>query len=109
MTSDPAKQAMLDTRTQSVVGKLKDIYDRGVQAYRDEDFKTAIDLLSTVVGVQVDYEQAGTTWTRQNRNRSCSISSKEALMRSIPRAKLGFHVAEVAYAVVILSGICFPS
>jgi hypothetical protein len=29
-----------------------------VQAYRDEDFKTAIELLQTVVGVQVDYEQA---------------------------------------------------
>jgi hypothetical protein len=41
------------------VGKLKDLYDRGVQSYRDEDFKTAIELLQTVVGVQVDYEQAG--------------------------------------------------
>ena len=30
-----------------------------MQAYRDEDFKTAIELLQTVVGVQVDYEQAG--------------------------------------------------
>jgi hypothetical protein len=30
-----------------------------VQAYRDEDFKAAIDLLQTVVGIQVDYEQAG--------------------------------------------------
>ncbi len=58
-TTDPAKQALLDTRTQSIVGKLKDLYDRGVQAYRDEDFKTAIDLLQTIVGVQVDYEQAG--------------------------------------------------
>ncbi len=49
----------LDDRRQTITGKLKDVYDKGVQAYRDEDFKTAIELLQTVVGVQVDYEQAG--------------------------------------------------
>jgi hypothetical protein len=58
-TTDSDKQAQLDTRAQTIVGRLKDLYDKGVQSYRDEDFKTAIDLLSTVVGVQVDYEQAG--------------------------------------------------
>ena len=58
-TSDPSKQQMLDDRNQKIVASLKDLYDRGVQAYRDEDFKTAIDVLQTVVGVQVDYEQAG--------------------------------------------------
>jgi hypothetical protein len=58
-TADQAKLATLDERRQTIVGKLKDVYDRGVQAYRDEDFKTAIELLRTVVGVQVDYEQAG--------------------------------------------------
>ena len=59
VTSDQSKQQMLDDRNQKIVASLKDLYDRGVQAYRDEDFKTAIDVLQTVVGVQVDYEQAG--------------------------------------------------
>jgi hypothetical protein len=59
VTNDQSKQQMLDDRNQKIVGSLKDLYDRGVQAYRDEDFKTAIDVLQTVVGVQVDYEQAG--------------------------------------------------
>ena len=58
VTTDQAKLTTLDERRQSITDKLKDVYDRGVQAYRDEDFKTAIDLLQTVVGVQVDYEQA---------------------------------------------------
>lgn len=59
VTADQTKLATLDDRRQTITGKLKDIYDKGVQAYRDEDFKTAIELLQTVVGVQVDYEQAG--------------------------------------------------
>jgi hypothetical protein len=59
VTSDQSKQGMLDDRNQKIISSLKDLYDRGVQAYRDEDFKTAIDILQTVVGVQVDYEQAG--------------------------------------------------
>jgi hypothetical protein len=59
VTVDQTKLAALDERRQTITGKLKDIYDRGVQAYHDEDFKTAIDLLQTVVSVQVDYEQAG--------------------------------------------------
>jgi hypothetical protein len=59
VTNDQSKQQMLDDRNQKIVSSLKDLYDRGVQAYRDEDFKTAIDLLQTVVGVQVDYDQAG--------------------------------------------------
>jgi hypothetical protein len=58
VTTDQTKTASLDERRQTITDKLKDVYDKGVQAYRDEDFKTAIDLLKTVVGVQVDYEQA---------------------------------------------------
>ena len=58
-TSDPAKLQALDDRDTNIRSNLKDLYDKGVQAYRDEDFKTAIDLLQTVVGIQVDYEQAG--------------------------------------------------
>jgi hypothetical protein len=57
--TDDAKQQTLDDRRQKIMAGLKDIYDQGVQAYRDEDFKTAIDLLQTVVGIQMDYEQAG--------------------------------------------------
>jgi len=59
VTTDQVKLASLDQRRQTITGQLKDIYDKGVQAYRDEDFKTAIELLQTVVGVKVDYEQAG--------------------------------------------------
>jgi hypothetical protein len=59
VTKDQAKLATLDDRHQSIIDKLKDVYDRGVQAYQDEDFKTAIELLQTVVSVQVDYQQAG--------------------------------------------------
>jgi len=58
-TSDQSKLATLDDRRQTITGKLKDVYDKGVQAYQDEDFKTSIEFLQTVVGVQVDYEQAG--------------------------------------------------
>ena len=58
-TTDQAKLATLDDRHQSIIARLKDVYDKGVQAYQDEDFKTAIELLQTVVAVQVDYEQAG--------------------------------------------------
>jgi tetratricopeptide (TPR) repeat protein len=57
-TTDQTKLAALNARSQTILGKLKDIYDQGVQAYHDEDFKTAIDRLQTVVGVAVDYEQA---------------------------------------------------
>jgi len=59
VTTDQGKLSTLDDRHQTIVGKLKDIYDQGVQAYQNEDFKTAIELLQTVVSIQVDYEQAG--------------------------------------------------
>jgi hypothetical protein len=52
------KLQMLDDRDAKILASLKDVYDRGVLAYRDENFKDAIDLLQTVVGIQVDYEQA---------------------------------------------------
>jgi hypothetical protein len=58
VTTNSDEQSTLDDRRQTILGKLKDIYDQGVQAYRDEDFKTAIELLQTVVAIQVDYEQA---------------------------------------------------
>ena len=58
-TTEQAKQTILDDRSQAILGKIKDLYAQGVDAYRNEDYKNAIDLLQTVVGVQVDYEQAG--------------------------------------------------
>ena len=58
-TKDQSKLAALDDRRQTIAGKLKDVFDKGVQAYQDEDFKTAIELLQIIVGVQVDYAQAG--------------------------------------------------
>jgi hypothetical protein len=58
-TTDQAKQAALDEKSQIILGKIKDVYAQGVDAYRNEDYKNAIDLLQTVVGVKVDYEQAG--------------------------------------------------
>ncbi len=58
VTKDPANMQKLDSRNDQIVSSLKDLYDKGVQAYRDEDFKTAIDLLEQVVAIQVDYDQA---------------------------------------------------
>jgi hypothetical protein len=57
-TKDTDALAKLTDRDQGIVARLKDIYDQGVQAYKDEDFKTAISRLKVVVGVQADYEQA---------------------------------------------------
>jgi hypothetical protein len=59
ITAEQQKLDLLDDRDGKIMANLKEIYDKGVQAYRDEDFKAAIDLLQTVVGIQVDYEQAG--------------------------------------------------
>jgi hypothetical protein len=58
VTKDQADMQQLDSRNEKILASLKDLYDRGVDAYRNEDFKTAIDLLQTVVAIQVDYEQA---------------------------------------------------
>ena len=58
VTKDQANMQQLDDRNEKIIGSLKDLYDKGVDAYRNEDFKTAIDLLQTVVAIQVDYEQA---------------------------------------------------
>ena len=58
VTKDQANMQQLDDRNEKIIESLKDLYDKGVDAYRSEDFKTAIDLLQTVVAIQVDYEQA---------------------------------------------------
>lgn len=53
-----AKLASLDDRGDKVRANLKDLYDTGIGAYRDEDFKAAIELLETVVAIDEGYEQA---------------------------------------------------
>jgi len=58
VTKDASNMQQLDSRNEKILSNLKDLYDKGVDAYRNEDFKTAIDLLQTVVAIQVDYEQA---------------------------------------------------
>jgi hypothetical protein len=57
-TTGESKLASLDDRGEKVRANLKDLYDTGVGAYRDEDFKAAIELLETVVAIDEGYEQA---------------------------------------------------
>jgi len=58
VTKEPSNMQQLDSRNEKILSSLRDLYDKGVDAYRNEDFKAAIDLLQTVVAIQVDYEQA---------------------------------------------------
>jgi hypothetical protein len=58
LTKDKNKLDQLDSRRSKVEDALAGIYEKGVNAYRSEDFKTAIDQLSTVVGIDAEYEQA---------------------------------------------------
>ncbi len=58
VTKDGAMLDTLDGRREELMSRLKDIYDKGVAAYRDENFKDAIELLQTVVQIDVSYEQA---------------------------------------------------
>ncbi len=58
VTREQAKLDILDDRREKLKSFLKDIYDTGVAAYRDEKFKDAIDSLQTVVQIDVNYEQA---------------------------------------------------
>ncbi len=51
--------AALKEQQAAVRARLPDLYARGIEAYRQEDFKRAVDLLSVVVEVDVGYEQAG--------------------------------------------------
>lgn len=58
ITKDKAKLDQLDSRRAKITAALSDLYDKGVTSYKAEDFKTAIDQLSQVVGIDADYEQA---------------------------------------------------
>jgi hypothetical protein len=57
-TKDRAKLDQLDSRKAKITAALSDIYGKGVAAYKAEDFKTAIDQLTQVVGIDSEYEQA---------------------------------------------------
>jgi hypothetical protein len=58
LTKDKAKLDQLDARMGKIEDALGDIYEKGVSAYRSENFKAAIDQLSIVVGIDAEYEQA---------------------------------------------------
>jgi hypothetical protein len=58
LTKDKSKLDQLDAQRAKMKDAVGGIYEAGVAAYRSEDFKTAIDKLSTVVGFNADYEQA---------------------------------------------------
>jgi hypothetical protein len=55
---DSARLDQLDTRRQKVRSYLPQMYAAAVTDYRNENFKDAIDLLQTVVSIDVSYEQA---------------------------------------------------
>ena len=57
-TDDPARLDLLDSRRQKVRSYLPQMYAEAVTDYRNENFKDAIELLRTIVQVDVDYEQA---------------------------------------------------
>ncbi len=53
-----ARLASLDERTANIRGNLERLYGQAVDAYRAEDFETAVELLETVVAIDESYEQA---------------------------------------------------
>lgn len=52
------QRAQLEERRKRIRTALADVYQKGVQAYREERFKDAIAFLETVVGIDPAYEQA---------------------------------------------------
>jgi hypothetical protein len=58
LTKDKSKLDQLESMRSKMEDALGGIYEKGVNAYRSEDFKTAIEQLSTVVGIDAEYEQA---------------------------------------------------
>ncbi len=55
---DAARLDQLDARRQKVRSYLPQMYAAAVNDYRNENFKDAIDLLQTIVSIDVTYEQA---------------------------------------------------
>ncbi len=58
LTTDKSKLSQLDPRRAKIVAGLGDIYEKGVADYRAENFKSAIEELSIVVGIDSGYQQA---------------------------------------------------
>ncbi len=57
-TTVAARLASLDERTAKIRANLERLYGQAVEAYRAEDFGTAVELLETVVAIDEGYEQA---------------------------------------------------
>jgi hypothetical protein len=57
-TTGTARLASLDERSARIRANLERLYGQAVEAYRAEDFDTAIELLETVVAIDESYEQA---------------------------------------------------
>ncbi len=58
LTKDKSRLGQLDSRRSAIEASLQDLYDKGVAAYRSENFKSAVDQLNVVVGIDAEYEQA---------------------------------------------------
>jgi len=58
IVKDSSQQDQLDARRQKVRSYLPELYASAVTDYRNEDFKDAIELLQTIVSIDVTYEQA---------------------------------------------------
>jgi hypothetical protein len=58
LTKDRAKLNQLDDRRSQISDGLGALYEKGIAAYRAEDFKSAIAQLSVVVKIDAEYEQA---------------------------------------------------
>ena len=57
-TKDPARLATLEARRQKIRSQLPALYEKALSFYRGEDFQKAVELLETVVVIDVEYEQA---------------------------------------------------
>jgi hypothetical protein len=58
IATDQKKLDELEERKGKIDSMLKGAYDKAIAAYREEDFKSAIEYLQTIVQINVDYEQA---------------------------------------------------
>jgi hypothetical protein len=57
-TQDRARLAALEARREKVRAQLPTLYEKAVGYYRAEDFQNAVELLETVLAIDVEYEQA---------------------------------------------------
>ncbi len=57
-TKDRARLAALEARLEKVRAQVPALYEKALGFYRAEDFQKAVELLETVVAIDVEYEQA---------------------------------------------------